>query len=176
MDRRLWRWQIAGFVFTAISGTLLHYLYEWSGENSLLGAVSAVNESVWEHMKLLFIPMFIFTLPEAAIFGERCRNFWQAKLPGILSGLLLIPTLYYTYTGALGFRLIWLDISIFYIAAAAAYFLETRLLLRQSRCSSFELVALLAIWLLAFAFLLFTYAPPRLPIFQDPVTLTYGIS
>lgn len=175
MDQRLRRWQVCGFIFTAAAGTLLHYLYDWSGGLSLLGVISAVNESVWEHMKLLFIPMFFFTLIEMTVLGEHYSHFWRSKLLGILSGLLLIPALFYTYTGALGFRLIWLDISIFYLAAATAFFLETRLLLRHSRSGALELTSMLLIWLLAFAFLIFTYAPPRLPIFLDPVTLTYGI-
>lgn len=175
MDQKLRRWQFGGLVFTAAAGTLLHYLYDWSGGLSLLGVISAVNESVWEHMKLLFIPMFFFTLIEMTVLGEHYSHFWRSKLLGILSGLLLIPALFYTYTGALGFRLIWLDISIFYLAAATAFFLETRLLLRHSRSGALELPSMLLIWLLAFAFLIFTYVPPRLPIFLDPVTLTYGI-
>ena len=175
MDQRLRRWQISGFLFTAIAGTLLHYIYDWSGGLSILGVISAVNESVWEHMKLLFIPMFLFSLIEMTALAEHHNNFWRSKLLGILFGLLLIPILYYTYTGALGIRLIWLDISIFYIAATAAFLLETRLLLRHSRSGAWELPSMLLIWLLAFAFLIFTYVPPRLPIFLDPLTSTYGI-
>ena len=175
MDHILRRWQLGGFVFTAVGGTLLHYVYDWSGGFSLLGVISSVNESVWEHMKLLFIPAFLFTLIEMIAFGEHYSHFWRSKLLGILIGLLLIPTLYYTYTGALGLRLVWLDISLFYIAAAATFFLETRLLLRHSRSGTWELPSMLLIWLLAFAFLIFTYFPPCLPVFQDPLTFTYGI-
>ena len=175
MDQILRRWQFAGFVFTAAAGTLLHYLFEWSGNLSILGVISAVNESVWEHMKLLFIPMFLFMLVEMTVLGEQYRSFWRSKLMGTLLGLLLIPMLHYTYTGALGFRLTWLDISIFYVAAAAAFLLETRLLLRHSRSGALELPSMLLIWLLAFTCLIFTYVTPRLPIFQDPLTFTYGI-
>lgn len=176
MEAKLRRWQIGGFLWTGIVGALLHFLYEWSGENSLLGIFSAVNESTWEHMKLLFIPMFLFALWEMTVFASRYPCFWRVKLCGILTGLLLIPALYYTYTGALGIHVSWLNILIFYLAAAAAYLLETRLFLRQQSCSGTGAwPAMLLLWGIAFAFLLFTYLPPKLPLFQDPVSLTYGI-
>ena len=177
MDAKLRRYQLRGFLFTSAAGTLLHFLYDWSGRNSLIAAISTVNESVWEHMKILFIPMFIVALVEMMTFSERYHCFWRGKLLGILTGLLLIPMLYYTYTGALGIHLSWVDISIYFIAAAAAYFLETKVI-RRCSCPyvALEWGAMLLVWLLAFIFLLTTYAPPHLPIFQDPVTLTYGLS
>lgn len=177
MEQTIRRWQLAAFIFTAIVGTLLHFLFDWSGQFPLVGAVSAVNESVWEHMKLLFFPMLIAALVQRPVLSVQRSNFWCVKLLGITVGLLLIPMLYYTYTGALGIHLTWLDISIFYIAAAAAYLLETHLLLpERRRPCSFALPALVLIILLSFTFLLLTFFPPHLPIFQDPVTLTYGIS
>ena len=177
MEHKLRRWQLGGFLFTSAAGTLLHYLYEWSGEFPLVGTISAVNESVWEHMKLLFIPMFFFSLLEASVFGSKYQVFWRAKLIGILTGLLLIPTIYFTYTGALGFRKVWIDISIFYIAAAVAHLIETLLLSREHQHPSvLEVAAMLIIWLLALVFLYFTYFPPHLPIFQDPITFIYGIA
>lgn len=177
MEAKLRRWQVGGFLWTGIVGALLHFLYEWSGEISLLGIFSAVNESTWEHMKLLFIPMFLFALWEMTVFANRYHCFWRVKLSGILTGLLLIPVLYYTYTGALGINVSWLNILIFYLSAAATYLLETRLFLRQKPCSGVgEFPAMLLVWGIAFAFLLFTYLPPKLPIFQDPISLTYGIS
>jgi len=177
MESRLRRWQLGGFLFTCAAGTLLHFLYDWSGGNSLLAAISAVNESVWEHMKILFVPMFIVALMEMAIFAERYHCFWRGKLCGVLLGLIIIPSVYYTYTGALGLRVSWLDILTFYAAAAAAYLVETRLLLRCSRPSSgMEFGAMLLIWALAFAFLFLTYIPPQIPVFQDPVTLSCALS
>lgn len=176
MDSKLRRWQLGGFLFTAAAGTLLHFLYDLSGESSFFAAISAVNESVWEHMKLMFVPMFVVTLGEMVVFGDRYRCFWRIKLLGILVGLLLIPVIHYTYTGVLGIRIAWLDIATFYAAAAAAYALETRLLLRCSRPSGvLELGAMILVWALAFFFLFATYAPPEIPLFQDPVTGEWGI-
>lgn len=176
MEQTIRRTQLAAFLFTALAGTLLHFLFDWSGQFPPVGIVSAVNESVWEHMKLLYFPMLLAALVQRPIIGGQRHIFWCVKLLGILVGLILIPALYYTYTGALGVHLTWVDISIFYISAAAVSLLETHLLLPERRraCPSHLAAALAAS--LAFVFLLFTFFPPELPIFQDPVTLTYGIS
>lgn len=176
MDRRLRRWQLGGFLFTAAGGTLLHFLYELSGESSFFAVISAVNESVWEHMKLLFVPMFVVALAEMVVFGERYRCFWRVKLLGILVGLTMIPVIHYTYMGVLGMRIPWLDIAMFYVAAAVTYVLETKLLVRCSRPSAaLELGAMLLVWGVAFLFLFWTYAPPEIPLFRDPVKGERGI-
>ena len=59
MRKRLFWWEAAGFLWTCGVGTLLHFVYEWSGENVLVAAFSAVNESTWEHMKLLFFAILL---------------------------------------------------------------------------------------------------------------------
>jgi len=176
MEQTIRRAQLTAFLFTALAGTLLHFLFDWSGQFLPVGIISSVNESVWEHMKLLYIPMLLSALAQRSVIGGQRHNFWCVKLVGILFGLLLIPVLYYTYTGALGVHLSWVDIAIFYVSAAAVYLLETHLLLPERRRACPAAFAAAVVVLLAFVFLFFTYFPPALPIFQDPVTLTYGIS
>lgn len=177
MERTIRRAQILAFLFTALAGTLLHFAYDRFPDFPLTAAVSSVNESVWEHMKILYFPMFAAALIERPFIAPQRQGFWCIKLLGIVTGFLLIPVLYYTYTGALGIHLTWVDISIYYIAAAVVYLLETHLLLSESRRTcSFARWAMLLTVAIAFVFLFFTYAPPHLPIFLDPVTGTYGIS
>ncbi|MBR6739015.1 MAG: hypothetical protein IKL99_05030 [Oscillospiraceae bacterium] len=177
MTKTIRRVQLAAFLFTAVFGTLLHFTYDTFPDFPLTAVVSSVNESVWEHMKLLYFPMLAAALAQRLFPSMQRQDFWCIKLLGILTGLFLIPALYYTYTGALGIHLTWLDISIFYVTAAAAYLLETHLLMQEPRrVCRFSRVAMLLTIVLAFVFLLLTYFPPHLPIFRDPVTLTYGIS
>ena len=115
LKRSLKLWQIGGFVFTGIAGVLLHFLYDWTNQSIVVAPFSAVNESIWEHMKLLFFPMFVFALLEYKVIGKNYENFWCAKLVGTIMGLLLIPIIYYTYTGALGVNADWFNIVIFSI-------------------------------------------------------------
>ena len=57
-------WQIITVIICLILGTLLHFTYEWSGENPIIALFSAVNESIWEHLKLAFYPMFSIHINE----------------------------------------------------------------------------------------------------------------
>ena len=176
MGGRVARWQLGGFLFVCAAGTALHFLYQWSGESVAAAAFAAVNESVWEHMKLLFWPMLLWAGAERAVLGGYSRGFWPAKALGILLGLALIPALYYTYTGALGVSVMWVDIAIFFLAAAAAFLAETRMLARDWRCrGGARASALVLLLLLSAAFVLCTFVPPRFPLFRDPVTGFYGL-
>ena len=130
MRRRLFFWELAGFLFTGALGVLLHFLYEWSGGNTLAAAFSAVNESTWEHMKLLFFPMFVFSVFQVCIMGRNYPNFLAARAASILTGLVLIPVLFYTYTGVLGRNINWVDIAIFFLADLGAFLLDAWLLRR----------------------------------------------
>ena len=55
-------WGIIGFVFVGVLGVILHFLYEFSGNNLIVAPFSAVNESTWEHLKLAFFPMFTWAI------------------------------------------------------------------------------------------------------------------
>ena len=48
---------ISGAVISGL-GSLFHFIYEWSNCLSVVGIIGAVNESVWEHLKILLWPMF----------------------------------------------------------------------------------------------------------------------
>lgn len=164
MKKSISFWQMIGFVVTGIGGTLLHFLYDWTGQNPLVGAFAAVNESIWEHMKLLFFPMLVFAVFEYFWVGILYPNFWCGKLLGAVLGLVTIPAVYYTYTGALGVSADWFNIAIFYLVAASVFWTETKLLqggkLRQCR---FAPLVLLGIGVL---FIMLTYNPPSLPLFR----------
>ena len=176
MSRKLRRWETAAFFLTCALGTLLHFTYGWSGENPIVGVFSAVNESTWEHMKLLFFPMLLLFVPELLLLSGRYRNLPAAKLLSILVGLALIPLLFYTYSGILGFTVTAVDISIFFLAAAAAHLVSFRLLDRGRLTGLlWQMAALLLLALLAFLFVWWTWHPPHIALFQDPVTGAFGI-
>ena len=135
-----------------------------------------MNESVWEHMKILFLPLFVVTLLEMAVFTERYRNFLAVKALAVLGSTGLIPVLYYTYTGVLGFRVTAADIAIFFLAAALSPLLTCRLLERgRLTGSGWQVAGLLVLWAAAFCFVWATYRPPQLALFRDPVTGGYGM-
>lgn len=174
MKRSLSLWQFWGYAAVSLGGTLLHYLYEWTDESVLAAPFSGVNESTWEHMKLLFFPMFLFALLQSFFFRER-QDFWCIKLAGTLYGLVLIPVLFYTYNGAFGKSPDWLNIAIFFIAGGAAFLWETRRFRKETVRCTFPAVSFALFCLIGAAFVIFTFLPPSLPLFRDPLTGTFGI-
>lgn len=175
MDKPIPQWQTGGFVFTAVLGTLLHFLFDWAGGSVVAALFSAVNESIWEHMKLLYYPMLLFAFLEYRFWGREIPGFWCVKLEGTVLGLGLIPVVYYVYTGIGGMNADWFNVTLFFLAAGAAFWAETKLFQKGIRCGNGRL-SLILLLLIGFAFTLLTFRPPRIPLFQDPLTGTYGFS
>ena len=163
-------WQWIGFGVVTLGGTILHFLYDWTGGSPWIAPFSGVNESTWEHMKLLFWPLFLFAPVQRLFFREQ-ENFWRVKLRSTLLGLILIPVLFYTWNGAFGKSPDWVNIAIFYLSAGAVFLFEHRAF-QTARPGSRLCFALLC--LVGVLFIVFTFAPPRIPLFQDPVTGIYG--
>lgn len=175
MKKSLSIWQITGFIFTGIFGVILHFLYNWNNQSIIVAPFSAINESIWEHMKLLFFPMFVFALFEKHYIDQTTKNFWCIKLIAIVIGTILIPVFYYTINGIFGMTPDWINILIFFVTAAISYFIETQLLVHSTIKCTYPSHALFILLLITFLFIIFTFIPPHIPLFADPITNTYGI-
>ena len=174
MKKSIGLWSLVGFAVVSLGGTLLHFLYEWLGEAVWIAPFSGVNESTWEHMKLLFVPCFIFAIVQSFFFRDR-KDFWCVKVRGILLGLVAIPVLFYTYNGVVGKSPDWINIAIFFIAAALVFVCEAKLFKSESVRCAHPRAALTALVIIALLFVLFTFRTPELSIFKDPLTGTYGV-
>ena len=174
MKRSIGLWQLWGFAVTALGGTLLHFLYDWTDGALWIAPFSGVNESTWEHMKLLFWPMFLFAIVQSRFFRER-KDFWCIKLRGTLLGLVLIPILFYSYNGVIGPSPDWINITIFFVSAAVAYLYEARLFQAEKTPCHGSKGAILLLCAIALLFVVFTVLTPQIGIFKDPLTGTYGI-
>lgn len=165
-------WQIAGFIFISLVGSILHFLYEWS--NCIIVApFSAINESTWEHMKLLFFPSLVFAIVQS--FFIKSDNYWSIKLKGIIIGSLLIPTMFYTYIGIIGRSYGVINIAIFFIASLISLYYEYKLFIGVRKIKTNDQFSLLILIIIAILYITFTFFPPRIALFQDPITKGYGI-
>ena len=167
-------WQAVGFAAVTFVGTILHFLYDWTGGNILVAPFSGVNESTWEHMKLLFWPLFLFALAQRLFFKDQ-ENYWCVKLAEILLGLLLIPVLFYTYNGVFGKSPDWINIAIFYISAALVFLFEWWAFKRDQLQCEYPWLAFAVICLFGILFVVFTYVPPQIPLFRDPLSGNFGM-
>ena len=166
---------ILGFIFVAALGTLLHFTFEWSNQNRIVAFFSAVNESMWEHLKLLVFPFLIYSALEYIKLGPLFDNYIIAKAFGLLGGILTMVTLYYTYSGIIGDHYLFMDIAISILGiivsfSISCYIMNHRLL----RASIFQPIGVILILLVIICFMWFTYFPPRINLFKDPPTGRYG--
>ena len=174
MNPNIPRWQLCGFLFTSVLGTFLHFLFDLADGSPAAALISAVNESIWEHMKLLFYPMVLYALVEYFAWGKNLPGFWCRKSEGILFGLAQIPIIYYTYTGILGISADWFNITIFFLAAMAAYRREALGFQLKKNCILTSSASVFLLLALAAAFTLLTFHPIKIPFFRDPLSGTYG--
>ena len=167
MKKSFFKFQLVGFIVTVLCGVLLHFLYEWSGQSILVAPISAINESTWEHMKLLFIPMFLFAIVQSFYFKDR-NDFWDIKIRGIILGLILIPVLFYTFNGVIGKSPDWINIMIFVVSGAISYLYELKLYKKKDRRKYISKEnAIILLCFIASLFILFTFYPLDLAIFKE---------
>ncbi len=167
--------QTAGFVFTLIIGSLLHFAYEWSGGNTIIGLFGAVNESVWEHLKLLFVPMVVFGIFEYFVYGRKQINFIPVRVLSIILGMVLIISAFYTYSGIIGKNYFIIDILIFVASVYAAYRFSCKLLQTNKFTSPIsKMLGIFGLILMIACFATFTFRPPHIALFRDPDTGSFG--
>ncbi|MGD2175772.1 MAG: DUF6512 family protein [Candidatus Brocadiaceae bacterium] len=173
MSATVARWEAAGTVVIFVAGCILHFAYEWLGRSPFVGLFAAVNESVWEHLKLAFWPAMGYALLEW-LFLRKSPGFFAAKAAGICLMPVLIVVLHYGYRLVLPHHVVWLDILIFLVAVAGGQFASYLLLTAGLTMRRGNIAGLAVLALLAVLFGVFTLRPPRLPIFRDSTTGGYG--
>lgn len=165
--RQLKHFTIIGIIFVIITGSLAHFLYDWTDDNYIVGLFVPINESIWEHMKLLFFPMLIYSLIMSFIFKGKYPCITSSLCLGILTGTLLIPVFYYAYTYILGKNNFILDIATFIMSILIAFRLSYRLSL-SCRLKPYTLFIISLVCMLFVCFVVFTYHPPATRLFEDP--------
>lgn len=169
------KWAGLGFIWLVGIGTLIHFAYQGLGKNVLVGIFCPVNESVWEHLKLGFTSLLLFSVIEYAL---TCPNLWQwlgAKALGLFVLQMTILGTFYSYTALVHHEILWVDILSYVVGSFLCQGISYRILLKEKVKLSLGYLGVGFIMLHILAVVYFTFAPPKIPIFQDHNTMTYGI-
>ena len=159
------KWWTVCFL-SILAGSALHFLYDlWP--NPLTAVFAPVNESVWEHLKLLYWPFlaaaFVLTKDEAD-----GRKSWCSLLAGLLGTPLLLLGTYYTLLSGFALYGLPLDLILYALAMAGGFALAWHL--QRARLPAWLCgVLVIAAGIYGAARALFSFAPPELPIFLPPV-------
>lgn len=173
-NRLIFKFQILSSIFIAILGTLLHFTYNCSNGNLLVGIFSAINESTWEHLKLLFFPMLITIIIGYFYIGKNISNFLCAKTISIITSISFTIIFFYTYTGILGNNFAILNIASFFISIILGESIAYKLMISNYTCN--KKIALIILSILLILFIIFTFIPPEIGLFKDPISNGYGIN
>lgn len=175
MNKKLVKIEILGFIISCIIGTLLHFLYNWSGESKLVALFAPINESPWEHMKMLFFPFLAFTIFITIKLRQDKFNTLYSNYTAIVIGMIVTLCYFYTLNGMLGGNNEWVNLSSYFVGMAFAFIVSYFLInnsVGNGYPNTFGGIMLVVTCLV---FFLFTFKPPLIPLFQDPINLTFGI-
>ena len=173
--RQIRKWELIGIAVIASVGAVMHFAFEWSGELRPIAVFAAVNESVWEHLKLTYWPALLYAALEYRRVRNLSDNFVIAKTAGIYVMPAAIIALFYAYTTITGSDNLIADITIFVVAVALGQLTSYRILILPHLSRRRYISAIIGLVALGIVFALFTFHPPRFPIFRDLVSGAYGI-
>lgn len=169
------KYHIISTVITVISGVLLHFAYDLFPKD-FTAIFTPVNESTWEHLKLLFYPVVILTVAEYFIYCKNIPNFCASRVISLLLGMLFIVTVFYTYTGITGKSYDFINILIYVGSAILTYYLSYCFIelgvFETPLINKIAPIIVIGIFIL---FWVFTFYAPLINIFRDPITGSYGI-
>ena len=164
------RKNIVAFFIIGVLGTLGHFIYEWTNDNYTIGLFFSVNESIWEHLKLLFYPTLIYSVGEYLFLKEKPGNYIPAVVISVIYGMFSIVAMYYIYTGILGRNVDFINTTIFFLGIIVALAKKNKLLKNENfSINLFNVFFLVLALLFGVLFAIWTYNPPSLGIFLPPL-------
>ncbi|MCX8074397.1 MAG: DUF6512 family protein [Clostridia bacterium] len=171
------KWIIKGIFYIFLIGSGMHFLYEISGKNVIVGLIAAVNESIWEHSKMVLLPIIcwwgLYYIIKVKKYNINKNKWFTSAVVSVVTSLIIMPLLYYFYTEAFGVEILWVDISILFLAVLFGQLLAFHFYKYSQGINSNISISIFI--LLVLIFMIFTFYPPHIPLFMDSITSNYGI-
>ncbi len=196
---------IISCIICILIGSALHFAYEWSGNNFIVGLFTPVNESVWEHLKLILVPCTLFGIVFYFFIRKKEENkkqmqkqiqiktknkviknnlfskyinFWYYLSGSIIIGMIIVVVGFYLFYSITGTHNLIVDIGLYIISIIAVFYFTYTFMQNESlnkRLGNRNIYGIMCIISLFILFALFTISPPKLPIFIDSTSNSYGI-
>ncbi len=160
--------ELIAFIIASILGVLFHFVYGWTGEIRIIGFFVPVNESIWEHLKLVFYPIALVSVAEYYLAGIRPDNFLCIKIRSIWIGMISTVIIFYTYVGVWGNTVEWLNIVVYFLAMGIAYCFSCKRLIHPEQTQNTPILCALSFATVAILFMIFSLYPPSIGIFTVP--------
>lgn len=170
------RIKFIGVIVIFLLTILYHFLYHWL-PNPVFSVFFPVNESIWEHMKLLYSGIFTWGVIEYFILrkkGTSYRNFFSTLFLEMVTSIMIYLIMYLPLYNVFGESMV-ISISLLIVVIILEEIFSYYLFSYSKENRILDRISILFIVLGFVVFLCFTYAPPRNYIFYDIVSNKYGI-
>lgn len=166
----IWVWILA----IVVLGTFWHFGYEIFGKNFLAGMVFPINESVWEHLKIVFFPLLIAGI--IGYFSTKPRNpkIWLGTLVGTIVAMLIVFFGFYLYSSIIGESLL-ADILLYICAIIVGMYAAWWVGIYTKGAKMFATLAIIGLAVISAMLVYLTVRPPRWEPFIEQGSNTYGI-
>jgi len=158
-----------------LTGSLLHFVFDWTGRLELVAPFAPVNESVWEHVKLAFWPALALLPIDPRRRRVSRRVAWVATFVASLIGPAIVVGGFYAYTAVTSHSLP-ADLLLFAVAVVLGQLAAERIYRRAELSGWSAAGAGIAIVIAVSALTLWSFDPPRRGLFRDGRTGGFGIS
>lgn len=167
MNNKLLKWEILGGIFLILAGSFMHFVYSNFWPNIFTSLIAPINESVWEHMKLAYFPLFLFSILEYFILKTKNINrFFYIKITEMYLIMFVIAISFYTYSGILGYNLLAIDILTYFLAVIVGQMYSYKNLKKETDKTHTLLLNWILGIILIVAFSLFTFYQPNIALFK----------
>lgn len=159
---------LKGIVWIFIFATVMHFLYEICYYHPIIGWFAPINDSVWEHLKMVVLPTILwwgtYYLTHKEQFYINKDAWFSGTLGALLIMIALMVTLFHVYTKVLRFETVWADLIILVIAILIGQLVGLLIYHSQRGLSAHLAISLL--FMIVLVFVVFTKRPLNIPIFQ----------
>lgn len=165
---------ISVFIIFGLS-FLSHFMYEWF-PNTIFSILFPVNESIWEHMKLIVTPVLIFSIFECIIYKRKkiiFNNFYLSYSISMILGIILYLLIYLPIDYLFGHNTIVAISLLFIIFIFISIFSYYMMKSNEIKFSRFIGIGIIIVIYFIFGYL--TYNPIEIDLFYDTQKGIYGI-
>ena len=174
-EKRFFTLSLLGSVFIYALASLLHFTYDLSGGSALSVLFGAVNESVWEHVKIFSFAFITWSFLELLVIKPPFKKYVTAKVLSLYFLTLSIIVFFYTYTTILKKPILLVDLISSAVFVVLSQYISYLLTTRDNNIHRYFCVALFLLSLALIMLFSFTIFPPKIELFKDPVTNRYGL-
>lgn len=167
--------EVIGTFFIIIIGTISHFLYDWFNHNKIIGYFTAVNESTWEHLKLVIAPSFIWLIIECHFYYNN-PNLFFARFISLMIMIIIIPIIFYSYTYFTKKPILFIDISSFIISIIIGQIIFSKIINITVSTILTNHIGIIGLILIFLIYITSTYVPIKIFLHKDPITNKYGIN